>query len=362
MEDNPTPPPDAPPPQALPATLFARAEAWAKRSGTVQRMLPAVAFFGGFFWDVETIGRSIKPADLWILAGYYTICATILVLRGREARFRGSRHLNYALQFFLGNIFSALVVFYFISAGSFWGFVIVVALSSMLVANEFLERHYDSLTLSWTLLTVCGVMLLNFILPHLFRSVGSIWFHVSCVAAVALAALLNRLSLRRPKLWPAVAGALILMSLHMMNLIPPVPLVGKRLVVAHAVRKAGSEYFVTIEPRARLAFWKPPVVHKAPGARVWCASSIFVPRGIETTVRHRWMRLEGGSWVSKSVVSFPIRGGRRNGYRGYSFKSSVSPGEWKVLVETEQGQTIGATRFTVEETPGGPASTRTIRL
>lgn len=362
MEGNSTEPSDAPDGGTVPGGIFARAEAWARRPGPLQRLLPAIAFCGGFCWDVFTIGRAIRPADLWILSGYYTICATILLLRGREAQFRGSRYLNLALQFFLGNIFSALVVFYFISAGSFWGFVIVSALAAVLVSNEFLERHYEKLTLSWTLLTVSGVMLLNFILPHLFRSISPLWFHASTAAAVALAALLNRLSLRKHKLRPTIAVGLILMSMHMMNLIPPVPLVGKRLVVGHDVRRAGSEYLVTVEPRTRLVFWRPTVVHKAPGARVWCASSIFVPRGIETTVRHHWLRLEAGEWVTKSVVPFPIRGGRRDGYRAYSFKANIPAGEWKVVVETNHGQTIASTRFRVEESSRGPRRTRTIRL
>jgi hypothetical protein len=349
-------------PESSAVGRLGRAEAWAREPGVLQRLLPALAFLGGFAWDVLTIGRSIKPGDLWILSGYYIVCATILVLRGREARFRGSRYLNYALQFFLGNIFSALVVFYFVSAGGFWGFVIVTALAALLVSNEFLERHYDRLTLSWALFTVCGVMLLNFILPHLFRSISPFWFYLSTAAAVALAALLSRISLRKHKLWPAVAVALVLVSMHMMNLIPPVPLAGKRLVVGHDVRKADGEFVVTYEPRARMAFWRTPVVHKPPGGRVFCASSIFVPRGIETTVRHRWMLLEKGVWVTQSVVSFPIRGGRRNGYRGYSFKSNIAAGEWKVIVETAMGQTIGATRFRVEETPDGPRRTKTVRL
>lgn len=358
MDDSPERPPEVAPEPASAGGALARAEAWARRDRPLQKLLPAIAFFGGFLWDVFSIGRSIKPSDLMILAGYYTICASILVLRGRAARFRGSRHLNFALQFFLGNIFSALVVFYFISASGFWELVIVSGLAAMLVANEFLEKHYDRLTLSWALLTISGVMLLNFIFPHVFRSISPVWFYVSTACAVGLAALLDRISLGQHKLWPTVVVGLILISLHLMNLIPPVPLAGKALVVGHDVRREGGDYVVTIEPRARLAFWKSVVVHRAPAARVYCASSIFVPPGIETTVRHRWLRLEGGEWVSKSVVPFPIRGGRKNGYRAYSFKSSVPSGEWKVVVESERGAVIGSITFRVEETPGGPERTR----
>lgn len=365
MDETSSPPPDeAPIAQGAPApdNLFHRFETWARDDGPVQKVLPAAFFVGGFLWDVFTIGRSIKPFDLVTLALYYTVCAAILVLRGREARFRGSRHLNFLLQFFLGNVFSALVVFYFISASGFWEMAIVSGLAVLLVANEFLERHYDKLTLSWALLTISGVMLLNFILPNVFRSLSPIWFYASTAAAVGLASLLERLSLRHHKLWPTIAAALLLMLLHILNLIPPVPLAAKALVVAHSVRHEANDYLVTIEPRPRLAFWRETVIHKARGARVYCASSIFLPPGIETTVRHRWMARENGAWVSKGVVSFPIRGGRLAGYRGYSFKSSVPPGEWKVVVESAEGAVIGSLSFRVEERSEGPATTSTIRL
>jgi hypothetical protein len=62
------------------------------------------------------------------------------------------------------------------------------------------------------------------------------------------------------------------------------------------------------------------------------------------------------------VVSFPIRGGRKNGYRGYSFKANIPPGEWKVVVESDRGAVIGSIRFRVEETPAGPVRTRKVRL
>ena len=145
----------------------------------LRKVLPAAAFLGGFFWDAVTLGRAIGTIDLVILVGYYLAAVVILVLIGRSVRFRLSRYLNYALQFLFGGIFSALVIFYFLSSSALPGFIFVSALLVLLVANEFLEKRYSQLTLSWTLFTACGIMLFNFVLPHAFRSINPAFFYFS---------------------------------------------------------------------------------------------------------------------------------------------------------------------------------------
>ena len=45
----------------------------------IRRYAPAVFFVGGFIWDAVTLGRSIKPSDLFILLGYLTGAAVIRV-------------------------------------------------------------------------------------------------------------------------------------------------------------------------------------------------------------------------------------------------------------------------------------------
>src|SRR6185295_18337828 len=89
---------------------------------------PAVFFFGGFVWDAITLGQSIKSSDLFILLAYLTGAAVILVLIGRGATFRYSQYLNAVLQFFFGNIFSALFIFYFLSSSDLPGYLFVLAL------------------------------------------------------------------------------------------------------------------------------------------------------------------------------------------------------------------------------------------
>jgi hypothetical protein len=315
----------------------------------VRPWVPAVAFIGGFVWDALTLGRTIKSVDLFILLGYLIAAAVILVLLGRGVRFRGSQYLNAALQFLFGGIFSALFIFYFLSSSDMPGYLVVLLLAALLIGNEFLESRYSELTLSWALFTMSGIMFFNFALAHLFHSISTFWFYLGTLVAVALT-LAVRIVARRDSasVRPAIAIAALMLVLHALNFIPPVPLVQKEMLVAHDLHKSGGAYVGRVEsPGWR--FWRSssPIFHRAAGERVYCFTSVFVPNGIRTTVRHRWLFYARGKWVTTSVIPFTIEGGRNTGYRGLTYKQNVEPGEWRVIAESESGAAVGIMDFDV---------------
>ena len=51
-------------------------------------------------------------------------------------------------------------------------------------------------------------------------------------------------------------------------------------------------------------------------------------------------------------IPIVIAGGRDKGYRGYTVKQRVVPGDWRVDVETAEGRVIGRVSFQVEEPEG----------
>lgn len=313
---------------------------------------PAVAFLGGFLWDALTLGREIKPTDLFILFGYYLGAALILVLLGREVKFRFSEYMNFALQFFLGGIYSALVIFYFLSSSDLPGFAIVGVLVALLVANEFLESSYSRLTLSWAMFGFAGIMFFNFALPHLFRSLSVLWFFIGVAAGLGGVFGLRAISRQEAaSVVPSLVTGAFVVVLFIANLIPPVPLVKKEMLVCREIHKDGRTYVATIEKPRRWELWKlfGSEMTYVPGARAYVFTSIFIPRGLETTIHHRWMRYDetAGEWRDVQTVPFPIRGGRRDGYRGYTFKTDAKPGKWRVVAESERGTTIGVITFEV---------------
>ena len=317
-----------------------------------RRILPAAAFLAGFGWDSITLGRRITSLDLFLLSGYLLAAAAILFALGRKAEFRHSQYLNVALQFFFGGIFSALVIFYFLSASALPGYALVLTLAAVLVINELLEKRYSELSLSWTIFAVCGIMFFNFALPHLFRSISPAWFYLSTLCAIAAVLLLWRTAIGpRARILPALVVAGLLLLAHAANLIPPVPLVKKQMFLAHELTRRGSAYVLRVERPERWKVWQTSsnVVHWAPGQRIFCFTSVFVPTGISTTITHVWEHFDPqrNEWVETTRLSFPIAGGRSGGYRGYTWKENLAKGKWRVLAESESGATIGFLRFEV---------------
>lgn len=47
-------------------------------------------------------------------------------------------------------------------------------------------------------------------------------------------------------------------------------------------------------------------------------------------------------------IPLKISGGREGGYRAYSFKQRIDPGDWRVDVESQDGRIIGRVSVTIE--------------
>jgi hypothetical protein len=324
---------------------------------------PAFFFIAGFVWDALTLGRAIKPIDLFILAAYLAGAAVILVLLGRGTAFPGVRYVGFALEFLFGGIFSALFIFYFLSSGALAGYLFVLGLAALLVGNEFLGNRYSELTLSWTMFTLCALMFFNFALAHLFHSISTFWFYLGTVVAVLLVVVLRRLSRRESaSIGPSIGTAALLLVLHLFNFIPPVPLVKKQMVIAHSVQHDGASYLARVEsPGWRIWRASSATYHRRDGEPVYCFTSVFIPNGIRTTIRHRWEHHDKeNGWTTMDVRPFTIEGGRHGGYRGYTFKQNLIPGAWRVTAESESGAAIGILDFTVVN--GEPGRMKKLRL
>jgi hypothetical protein len=76
-------------------------------------------------------------------------------------------------------------------------------------------------------------------------------------------------------------------------------------------------------------------------------TAIYAPAGLSQPIIHVWRR---NGQVVNIVTLSPVQGGRREGFRTYSRKTSFpadSTGRWTVDVETSSGQLIGRLRFHV---------------
>jgi hypothetical protein len=120
--------------------------------------------------------------------------------------------------------------------------------------------------------------------------------------------------------------------------------------VHHAItRSADGNYTMQSEKPDRLRFFRlAETFHATAGASVYAYSAIFSPTFLNTTIVHQWQFYEPNrGWTNMDHVDLNVRGGRDGGFRTYSVKKEITPGAWRVNVETPGGALLGRLRFIV---------------
>ncbi len=356
-------------------------------SKTAGSYLPAVFFFAGFIWDALTIGRNVAASDLIIFAGYLLVAGLILFSISRpifsssgfiladEAQDKAqapsrlyaiatSRWPYFLLQFLFGSLLSALFILYFKSSSHWLAWFMSLLLASLLVGNEFLENQYRKFTVSWALFGLCAMLLFNFALPFILGSVLSIWFYLSTLLGAMLAYwLYSKTPNHLGSIWPVSVIAGILMLAYAVDMIPPVPLVKRDIAMAYAIEKVHSEqgnakYQLSQQASPWWQFWRKSSndLGVQSGQRIYCFSSIFAPAGLKAKLFHDWQRHTKNGWVLQSRASFTVTGGRYNGFRGYTYKTSPAAGDWRVVIKTENEKTIAVHNFSVKMRTENPTT------
>lgn len=371
-----TPTSEPAPPDAAPAAPPPMPERLAGLKARVEPHLPLIAFFGGFVWDSATLSRVDKLSDNLILLGYLLALGALLVVhtwaqRDPEAWPKLTPKLGWVdwlIQFFFGGLYSAYVVFYFKSASFGRTGLFLVAMLVLMVANEFFAEPLRLTRARVALYALCVFSFLLFFIPVMTGYLGVGVFTLAAVLSfglsMGLAALMTRGQLpetareERRSEAKGVLGVLGLMFvLDWLGMIPPVPLAIMESGFFHNVeRSSKGEYVAQFEPT-----WRPwrkddRVFAYRQGDRVWCFTAIFAPTGLALTVFHVWERWdeESGEWVETNRVPLSTKGGREGGFRTYSFKRSIQPGDWRVRVESEQGRVLSTLRVEVVEAGEDP--------
>ncbi len=357
----------------------------APRLTIIRRFMPAIAFFCGFTWDSLTMGRVVSFYDLLLLTTYYFGAALILILLVREIQPKWQNWFTFLVQFAFGGLFSALVVFYFKSSGSFYTFFVVIGLVLLLIANEFLAEKYRSRTLSWAMFAACGTMYLNFLIPHIFHSIRSVWFYLSCILSLTVVLSIHGFASAKQRelipekikklqylrdlrqMTPAFGVVILLVFLYQLQLIPPVPLVLRESYICKDFSKENDIYQGQAEKQTflrTLGFGR-DVIHFQDGEKIYSMAAIFAPTKIKVNLEQRWwLRNEkSGNWMSRGIVPLPMVGGRSKGWRTYSYiEKTVQTGDWKVETALKAGAVLAIDYFTVRRQVDPLPQTRTVTL
>jgi hypothetical protein len=336
---------------------------------------PLAAFIIGFVYDSLTLTRIDRWSDNLILLGYTLAAGVLIASTGRieQGHMPDSwfaRHLNLvtsATHFCLGNLLSAYVVFYFKSAAVGKSWIFVVLLVGLMLANEFFSHRLRDLRLLCALYFFCGFAFLTFFLPVITHVMSDAMFItsglLSFVLTGAVAAIIYKDRLERSRreiLSMARLPVMIfvaLIVLYFLNWVPPVPLALKDGGIYRSIQHVGDQYEVRYRAPRWWQFWKRDEreFERAPGDVVCCFAAVFAPTALNERIVHEWQQKNAnGDWVTRDRLSYSIVGGRDRGYRGYTLKRNIAPGQWRVEVKTVEGRLLGRIPFevlAVQESP-----------
>jgi len=348
---------------------------WVKK---YERTLSAFGMVAGFITDNLMFRRIDLPNTQAIFAAYLGVAAFSVVglhfleRRAREGRTyaRWRAFFPMATQFALGGLWSAFLVFYSRSAVLTKSWPYLALLTAFFIGNEVLKRYHSRLVFTTTLfffaIFTCAIVTV----PIYTHTIGKITFLASGGIAVGvlvlflyLLAMVNRPQFvaARGKIALGVASVYVLMNVfYFTNTLPPLPLALSRVGVYHSVKKTGDVYQAVAEDAPWYTeFGLPPTLHVTQGQPLYAYSAVFAPIKLSTKVVHRWRRYDpkSGHWITLSTVTFPINGGRDGGYRGYTIKHNVQPGDWRVDINTVDGHLIGRVTFKVDRAETAPVTT-----
>ncbi|MGA7675203.1 MAG: DUF2914 domain-containing protein [Rhizomicrobium sp.] len=355
--------------------------AWFQALKPYERHLSAAAMAGGFAFDDVSYGRVDHPITQTLLLVYLLVAAGSIVLlhylqahvewEGFAAKLRG--FLPAVTQFAFGTLWSAFLVFYARSGvlASSWPFFLILA--GIFIGNEVFRAYHSRLIFTSVLLFFALLSYAIFMVPVFTHTIGTLTFLLSGVAAVLVfllfLRLLNHLSAARlgEVRWQMLLGAASVFAavnaLYFLNVLPPLPLAMQQAGVFHSIKRMGPVYYAMTESQSWTTYLGvPPVMHVEDGDPVFVFSAVFAPIKLSTTVVNRWQHYDDvkGRWVTVQSVPYAITGGRGNGFRGYTKKTSPKAGLWRVDVDTIDGRLIGRTEFRVVNGPVNSSNVTTI--
>jgi hypothetical protein len=129
----------------------------------------------------------------------------------------------------------------------------------------------------------------------------------------------------------------------------------------HEIKKTGDRFELSFEKQWYQA-WKRSDNTFPADEPIYCFTAVFAPVDLNTTIYHHWyFRTSNGKpFTHADRIPIKINGGREGGYRAYTFKQRLDPGDWRVDVETEDGRIIGRVSVRVEEQGEVQPSLRTV--
>ncbi|MDZ4083946.1 MAG: DUF2914 domain-containing protein [Bdellovibrionales bacterium] len=330
-------------------------------------------FVGGFILDVFLLST---PDDFFGIIQqliYMTIVGSLLHfevlyrLRKYKPGPRVKKFWQYRsllLHFSFGSLLNLYSLFYIKSASLMSSFIFLIVMLALVLANELPFVKKASVASKVAMYAICLFSFFSILLPIGLGFVGWIPFLLA-VGLTGLAFFLHvrlleksftdRRLLHRAMLYPSGTILTVFSLFYVLGWIPPVPLSVVEQGVYHSIEKKSGQYILSFE-KPWWKFWQTSdrPFRAIPGDKLYFYAQIYSPTRISDSVVIHWLtKNQKGKWVSSDKVPMSIQGGREMGFRGFSYKSNYTPGEWQIRVETSGGIEISRHYVDVEASTDG---------
>ena len=337
---------------------------------THKKYAPLLFFIAGFTWDSLTLGRIDRMYDLIILCSHMvllTLSIYLFNLSENEEPIikippKYTVYLPLAIQFFLGGLSSAYVIYFARSVSLSKTAVFFGLLLLLFIANEFLRKRISNKYLQFGFYFFVNFIFLSCFVPIILKEMNSAIFYISGLLSLIFTLILvylvykssqiARVEIVRYKMISLILSIYLLVNAcYYFKLIPPVPLALDKGLIAYDIKVKNDTYLVTYEVDEWFYFWRDHKTNfnKASNEPVYVFTSVFAPTDLKKKIFHRWMWFNESKedWQIMDEIGFNIIGGRDNGYRGYSYKNNVINGKWKVEVITDENLVLGVVDFNI---------------
>ncbi len=329
--------------------LIPKIKGW---GSSVKDFLPAGLFLLGFSWDALSLQRIDRLLDLTIFFIYLVLAGMMIVFFARGWPSRLQHFFPALIQFFFGSLLSAFVIYYFKSASGVSANLFVLGLLVLLLLNERFGKNFSRLTILSLLFALCSLMYFTFALPVIIKVMNHFVFLTSVGVSFGSVHLLKSVTHKEYLVYkPTLIIYLLMVVSYFLNVIPPVPLSKKELHIYRSIQKTGQDYHCILEKPAWYSFSKKSetLFKYREGDTVFCYAAVFAPVALKKKIFHHWCfwNPAKGQYEEQDKQGYLIQGGRKEGYRGFTFKKNVSPGRWLIELKTEEGKVLGTVNFNI---------------
>ena len=342
---------------------YSRLKLWRKK---YEKWLMPGFLFLGFIVDYITLNRVDSFFDNAIITAYVLLTMLIvfashfLAFSKKELSIRLKKIqllLPFALQFAYGGLLSGITIFYYRSS-SLLTLPFLLILLLLFIGNDYLHQKYPKLSFQILVLGIATSAYTIILTPVIVGHIS--WFIFLLGLSIGTIIMYGYISLFKkyiPTLYEEyhlrtkvilASIFLLFLFLYNSNILPPIPLSLKSAgVYASVIRTGADEYEFEEFDKPWYEFWKETPSSIETDGSIYVFASVFAPKNFSETLYHVWSHYNEDTrkWDQTDRITTNIIGGRAEGFRGFTKKTSLEDGKWRIDITNKKGQVIDRIGF-----------------